>query len=105
MPAPPRCSVKILFELKRTAPTPLSSDVRVKEVAPHTLAVRAFSGPPPSQKRVDKERQRIVDALAEEGFVCEGGDETLVYGYHDPFVTPNFLRRNEVGVRVQLQSV
>ena len=72
-------------------------------------AVRACRAVDPScaaaLKRVDKERQRIVDALAEEGFVCEGGDETLVYGYHDPFVTPNFLRRNEVGVRVQLQSV
>jgi hypothetical protein len=28
-------------------------------------------------------------------------DETLVYGYHDPFITPNFLRRNEVALVVE----
>ena len=32
-------------------------------------------------------------------------DEVLVYGYHDPFMTPNFLRRNEVGVYVDGRSV
>ena len=30
----------------------------------------------------------------------QAGDEVLVYGYHDPFITPNLLRRNEVGVVV-----
>ena len=25
---------------------------------------------------------------------------TLVYGYHDPIITPNFLRRNEVAIVV-----
>ena len=85
---------------KRTAPTPLSSDVKVKEVPPHTLAVRTFSGKPPSQRRVDAERLKILQALEAEGLrACD--DETLVYGYHDPFITPSFMRRNEVCVRVQ----
>ena len=35
----------------------------------------------------------------------EAGAETLVYGYHDPFITPSFLRRNEVAVRVDPGSV
>lgn len=87
---------------KRSAPMPLNSDVRVRDVEPHTLAVRAFSGKPPSQARVDKERQKILAALEAEGLkaIGSGDEQTLVYGYHDPFITPAFLRRNEVCVRV-----
>ena len=32
--------------------------------------------------------------------VKSAGGDVLVYGYHDPFITPNLLRRNEVGVMV-----
>ncbi|KAL1496262.1 hypothetical protein AB1Y20_016225 [Prymnesium parvum] len=88
----------------RTAPTPLDGDVRVRQLRPHALAVRAFSGPPPSERRVAAERAALVAALDAAGVPLaagEEGEETLVYGYHDPFFTPGFLRRNEVAVRVQ----
>jgi len=85
----------------RSAPSPLSRDVRVKNVAPHILAARTFSGPPPSDKRVARERQRVLDALHSQGLAVSAPSETLVFGYHDPFITPSFLRRNEVCLRVQ----
>ena len=87
---------------KRSAPAPLNSDVRIRDVEPHVLAVRKFSGKPPSQARVDKERQKILAALQAEGLTASasGDEQTLVYGYHDPFITPAFMRRNEVCVRV-----
>jgi SOUL heme-binding protein len=84
-----------------TAPKPLDRNVKVRQVSPHTLAVRTFSGPPPKDERVQKERVKIEAALVKAGLQIPGGPaavETLVYGYHDPFITPNFLRRNEVAV-------
>jgi hypothetical protein len=35
----------------------------------------------------------------------ESEDETYVYGYHDPVVTPNFLRRNEVCLTIDRPSI
>ena len=83
----------------KTAPKPLDKNVKVRQVPSHTLAVRTFSGPPPDDKRVRKERVKLEKALAQAGLDVPGPDaETLVYGYHDPFITPNFLRRNEVAL-------
>lgn len=83
----------------KTAPKPLDSNVKVRQVPAHTLAVRTFSGPPPNDKRVQKERIRLEAALVKAGEYIPGPkQETLVYGYHDPFLTPNFLRRNEVAL-------
>ena len=87
----------------RTAPTPFSREVRVRNVAPHILAASRFSGPPPSERRIARERARILEAMEASGLQPSAsamGGETLVYGYHDPFITPSFLRRNEVCVRV-----
>ncbi len=87
----------------RTAPRPLSGDVKLRRVAPHLLAVRRFAGPPPSEARVRAERARVVAALADADLQPRRGAEaaeTFTYGYHDPFITPNMLRRNEVGVMV-----
>ena len=53
---------------------------------------KAFDGDPTTQDL----RDVVADA-------CD--DETLVYGYHDPFITPSFMRRNEVCVRVQGNAV
>ena len=92
---------------RSTAPRPLDSAVKVRDVAEHYIAARTFSGPPPSEQRVARERERIEAALEANGLtpVTRGDDgETLVYGYHDPFITPNFLRRNEVCVRVRESS-
>ena len=53
---------------------------------------------------VAAEIESIVAALEANGLrpVTRGDDaNTLVYGYHDPFITPNFMRRNEVCVRVE----
>lgn len=85
---------------RRTAPAPLDRAVRVRDVRPHLLAVRTFSGKPPSEARVERERTRIVDALAANGMRAANDAAPLVYGYHDPFITPSFLRRNEVCVYV-----
>ena len=88
---------------RRTAPAPLDSSVRLKDIAPHILAARRFSGPPPSDKRIAKEKSRILQALDAAGLKAQTSgaeSDTLIYGYHDPFITPNFLRRNEVCVRV-----
>ena len=82
--------------------------MKLKSVRPHILAVRRFSGPPPSASRVRKERSTILRALEGRSLRPVGGAdaaETLVYGYHDPFVTPSFMRRNEVAVRVEPSSV
>lgn len=85
-----------------TAPKPLDRNVKVRQVPAHTLAVRTFSGPPPKDSRVEKERAKIEQALAKAGKEVPSSDqETLVYGYHDPFITPNFLRRNEVALVIE----
>ena len=115
MTAPVRSSedgkrTKISFVLPskfslRTAPLPLDRKVRLRQVAPHYLAARAFSGPPPGEGRVQRERERVLRALGDRSLRPASGAETLVYGYHDPFMTPNFLRKNEVGVYVDGGSV
>lgn len=87
------------FSLK-TAPKPLDRNVSLRQVQGHVLAVRKFSGPPPSDERVERERQRVERALMNDLNLEPADNETLVYGYHDPFITPNLLRRNEVAVRV-----
>ena len=84
----------------KTVPKPRERNIFIRQVAAHTLAVRTFSGPPPTDDRVQKERVRIEQALKEAGLRSKQ-KETLVYGYHDPFITPNFLRRNEVAVVIE----
>lgn len=88
----------------RNSPRPTDRAVRVRNVQPHILAARTFNGPPPSEKRVARERERLLAALEADGLKpLQGADgaQTLVYGYHDPFITPSFLRRNEVCVYVE----
>ena len=85
----------------KTVPKPLEKKVKLRQVPAHTLAVRTFSGPPPSDKRVLKERERLVAALTDAGMAPKSVDGCLVYGYHDPFITPNALRRNEVAIVVE----
>lgn len=52
---------------RRTAPKPLDGGVRLKDVRPHLLAARKFSGPPPTEARVERERERILAALDANG--------------------------------------
>mmetsp|Transcript_3729 Transcript_3729/g.6915 ORF Transcript_3729/g.6915 Transcript_3729/m.6915 type:complete len:262 (-) Transcript_3729:305-1090(-) len=86
----------------RTAPKPLDSSVKLRNVPSHILAVRSFSGAPPKESRVAAERTKILNSLEEADLSVDAreGSETLVYGYHDPIITPNLLRRNEVCVKV-----
>eukprot|EP00985_Skeletonema_marinoi_P006206 scaffold2691_cov171-Skeletonema_marinoi.AAC.1 len=63
------------------------------------MAAVTFAGPPPSDDRITKERDLILQTLEKEGIRAKS-KETMVYGYHDPVITPNFLRRNEVAVMV-----
>jgi hypothetical protein len=86
---------------KKTAPVPLNNNVKLREIPSHILAVRTFSGPPPKDERVAKERVLLEQALSAAGLQAKSNSETLVYGYHDPFITPNFLRRNEVAVLLE----
>ncbi|KAL7504845.1 hypothetical protein ACHAXN_005131 [Cyclotella atomus] len=85
----------------QNAPRPIDKSVKVKRVDGHYLAARSFSGPPPSDDRVAEERSKLVQVCEREGIRVKGGkDETYVYGYHDPVVTPNLLRKNEVCVMI-----
>jgi hypothetical protein len=85
----------------KTVPKPLESSVKLRQVRGHTLAVKSFSGPPPKDERVMKERRKLEIILANAGIPITKDQTTLVYGYHDPFITPNILRRNEVAVLVE----
>lgn len=91
----------------KTVPRPLDRTVRLKEVPSHILAARTFNGPPPKDERVEQERSKIEEALegADIKVSTKDGGETLVYGYHDPFITPNLLRKNEVAVMVDPSTI
>lgn len=94
--------VKVSFVMGSTRnpknlPQPEDGSIKLRTVHPHFMAVVAFSGPPPNESIIAQKRKLVEEELVK--FTknkCSG--ETLVYGYHDPFITPNFLRKNEVGV-------
>ena len=88
---------------EKTLPIPDDSDVKIKKVPAQYIAAVAFNGPPPKEEKVAQKRKAVLARLAQSsalGKAPEPSVETLVYGYHDPFITPNFLRKNEVGVVV-----
>ena len=87
-------------ETVRSLPTPTDANVKIRSVPGHTAAFVRFSGPPPSEELIAKSRARVEAALASSAYEPVHSSETLTYGYHDPFATPNLLRRNEVGVYV-----
>ena len=90
----------------QNVPKPNDKSVKVKKVDGHCLAARTFSGPPPSDERVKEERHKLVTTCEREGIRVKGAkDETFVYGYHDPLITPNILRKNEVCVMVDASSL
>ena len=86
----------------KTVPQPLERSIKLRRVPAHTLAVKKFSGKPPSDERVQKEREKLQSALEKADVHVHNKDsKTLVYGSHDPFITPNILRRNEVAVVIE----
>lgn len=78
--------------------------MKVKKVNGHYLAATSFSGPPPTDERITKERDYILQTLEREGIKAKKG-EVIVYGYHDPVITPSILRKNEVAVMVEGSSI
>ena len=56
---------------------------------------------------MEQERSKIEEALegADIKVSTKDGGETLVYGYHDPFITPNLLRKNEVAVKIDPSTI
>ena len=83
-------------------PIPSDSDVKVIKVPAHFMAAVAFSGAPPSEAKVEDKRRLVAGQLSSRGLRVKSGSDTLVYGYHDPFMTPDLLRRNEVGIMVHM---
>mmetsp|Transcript_15629 Transcript_15629/g.51145 ORF Transcript_15629/g.51145 Transcript_15629/m.51145 type:complete len:218 (-) Transcript_15629:226-879(-) len=99
--------VKVSFvmarnESLRSLPIPTDSTVRLKHVPAHTAAFVRFPGGRPTETLVAKKRHALDKTILRLGFrPAKHQPATLVYGYHDPFITPNFLRKNEVGVYVE----
>ena len=92
-------------ETLRSLPIPNNAAVKLLRVPAHVAAFTRFAGAPPSEARVMRRRARVLGALAREGVRPLSESETLVYGYHDPFITPNLLRRNEVAVMVNVKGI
>mmetsp|Transcript_10772 Transcript_10772/g.23369 ORF Transcript_10772/g.23369 Transcript_10772/m.23369 type:complete len:255 (-) Transcript_10772:189-953(-) len=84
----------------QSVPKPIDKSIQVKKVKEHYLAATSFSGPPPSDEMISNKREAIVQTLEKEGICLKDKEETMVYGYHDPVITPNFLRKNEVAVMI-----
>ena len=85
-------------------PIPASSAVRLRRIPPHRAAFVKFSGPPPSPDLVSRKRAGLLRELEASGYGLHNAAvdaTTLIYGYHDPFVTPNILRKNEVGIMLK----
>ncbi|KAG8460009.1 hypothetical protein KFE25_011058 [Diacronema lutheri] len=99
-------TVKVSFVMSRkrplgSLPVPRSAKVHLRTVPAHYAALVRFSGPPPTDDVVAKQEAVVRKAIeATGGAVRPVGKETLVLGYHDPFLVPNLLRRNEVGLMV-----
>lgn len=84
-----------------TAPTPTNPDVDLVVEPPRTVAVRRFSWYP-TDRRVVTERERLLRELARRGVEVTG--ESAVLQYDDPW-TPPFMRRNEVEIPVDEDTV
>lgn len=61
-----------------TLPTPTDAIVNLRQIKAHTAAFVTFSGKPPSEARVAKERLRIEKALVDAGY-APASSETLTY--------------------------
>ncbi|KAJ8600967.1 hypothetical protein CTAYLR_006334 [Chrysophaeum taylorii] len=95
-------AVKVSFvmarnESLRTLPVPTDANVKLKAIPAHVAAFARFSGRPPRESVVERKRRLVETKLGTSRFRPLRDADTLVYGYHDPFLTPNLLRRNEVG--------
>lgn len=84
-----------------TAPEPLDPDVRLEQVESATIAVLSYSGNNSEEKMHSREHELDAWLRAHPQYRTEG--EFYAAQYDAPFVIP-FLKRNEVHVRVVLNS-
>lgn len=80
-----------------TAPIPTDPTVRLVVEPERTVAVRRFSWYA-TAGRVDRQRERLLEALERRGIETRG--QPVVLQYNDPW-TPPFMRTNEVEVRIE----
>lgn len=85
---------------RASAPVPTDPAVRLVVEPPKTLAVTRFSWYAPSW-RVERQSGRLLSTLEDRGI--EAVDDPFLLRYDDP-MTPPYLRRNEVAVRVAFEG-
>jgi len=76
----------------QSAPLPLDARIRIRQLAPHRVAVIRYSGFW-SDANYDKHLTKLQAALLREQLVASGEP---VYSRYNPPFTPWFLRRNEI---------
>ena len=81
-------------------PKPLSAQIKIDVVQKARVAVIRFSGLS-SPKKSDEEAEKLLIVLKKNGIEIEG--EPFLMRYNPPWTLP-FLRRNEVAIKVKLQS-
>lgn len=86
---------------KQGAPSAVNDQVQVETIPGGHFAVYRFSGSW-SPERFEQGKQILAQWLKDKGLEPIG--EPVIAGYDPPF-TPNFLRRNEVLVRVRKESI
>lgn len=79
-----------------TLPIPNDPRIRFSLVPEHTAAAIRFNGYF-NQAKIDRNKERLVHWLAEQGLETDG--DFILAGYNPPWV-PGFLARNEVMVRI-----
>jgi hypothetical protein len=80
-----------------SAPTPTDPAVDLVAIPDRTLAVRRFYWRP-TDRRIDRETERLLEALGRADVPTAG--EPFFLGYDAPWTLP-FVRRNEVAVKVE----
>lgn len=80
-----------------TLPRPVDPRVTIRQVGPHTIAVRRYSGNW-SAARYDREKARLLAAVAVAGYTSVG--EATWARYNSPFSLP-MLRRNEIQIKLE----
>ena len=84
----------------RNLPRPLNAQITIDQVESEKIAVIRFSGFTGS-KKVAEEAEKLITILKSNRIEIEG--EPFLMRYNPPWTLP-FLRRNEVAVKVKLQS-
>lgn len=79
-------------------PEPLDSRITLEEIPERTVAVVRFSGRS-DETTVQKMTAHLLSVLEEEKIRVKGS--SFLMRYNSPW-TPGFLRRNEVGVEIEL---